>query len=373
MLSCIRWLLRWVVFALFLSAGSFSSGLAQAPTVETPKDYRIGPRDSVAIAVWGHSDLSKEYPVDADGFLPFPLLGRVKASGLTTKELAARLRDLLEKDYLVNPQVIVSVKDYLSQKVYVIGEAERRGLVYLTRPTTILEIISGAGGVTKSAGKELVVVKSHGRDGRSPAGSTIVRLNIEKIQAGDPKENIYVQDEDMILVPKAHAFFVIGEVKNAGTFPLDKDITVFEALTLAGGFSDRAAPSAVKLIRRTSQGKEETVSLNLVKSGGRDRDVKLRDGDTILVPRGNTFFVFGEVKNPGAYLLEKETNILEAITRAGGFTEKASPGRTRVIRETTQGQQMINVDMNDIVKRGQRDKAILLRENDVIVVPESFF
>ena len=98
------------------------------------------------------------------------------------------------------------------------------------------------------------------------------------------------------------------------------------------------------------------------------------DGDSIVIPKGNTFFVFGEVKKPGAYPLDKETNILEGITLAGGFTDKASPGRVRVIRSTAAGgQEVISVDMNDVIKRGQRDRAISLRENDVVVVPESFF
>ena len=97
------------------------------------------------------------------------------------------------------------------------------------------------------------------------------------------------------------------------------------------------------------------------------------DGDTLVVPKGNTFFVFGEVRKPGAYQLETDTNVLEGITLAGGFTDKAAPGRVRVIRSTGAGQQVISVDMNDVIKRGQREKAIPLLENDVVVVPESFF
>lgn len=76
------------------------------------QEYTIRPGDVLKITVWGQDDLSKEYPVDDDGFVPFPLVGRVKASGLTTKTFAAQLTEALEKDYLVNPQVLVSVKEY---------------------------------------------------------------------------------------------------------------------------------------------------------------------------------------------------------------------------------------------------------------------
>jgi polysaccharide biosynthesis/export protein len=340
------------------------------------QEYTIGPGDMLKITVWGHDDLSKEYPVTLDGKVPFPLIGAVPAAGLTTSELARRLRDLLEKDYLVNPQVIVAVKDYLSSKVHVLGEAEKPGLFYLTGPTTLLEILSKAGGLSKSAGKDLVLVRTEsGKGGGSGVvGSTVLlRLDVRKIQAGDVKENILLQNGDMMFVPKASAFFVLGEVNKAGTFALDKETSVLEAVTLAGGFSGTAAPSGVKVLRRNVEGKQETISIDLSGAVPRDKNFRLEDGDTVMVPKGNTFFVFGEVKKPGAYQLDKETNVLEGITIAGGFTDKAAPGRTRVIRTTDRGQQTINVDMNDIIRRGQRDKAIRLLENDVIVVPESFF
>ena len=340
------------------------------------QEYTIGPGDILKITVWGHDDLSKDYPVTLDGRVPFPLIGVVQAAGLSTSELAKRLRDLLEKDYLVNPQVIVSVKEYLSSKVHVLGDAEKPGLFYLTGPTTLLEMLSKAGGLSRTAGKDLVLVRSEGpKTGGAPGvtSTVLLRFDLRKIQAGDVKENILLQNGDMMFVPKASAFFVLGEVNKPGTFPLDKEISVLEAVTLAGGFSGTAAPSGAKVLRRTAEGKQETISIDLSGAVPRDKSFRLEDGDTVMVPKGNTFFVFGEVKKPGAYQLDKETNVLEGITIAGGFTDKAAPGRTRVIRTTEKGQQTIAVDMNDIIRRGQREKAIRLLENDVIVVPESFF
>ena len=349
--------------------------LLSAGGVPTAQEYRIGPGDVLKITVWGHDDLSKEYPVTLEGRVPFPLIGSVAAAGLTTTELARRLREMLEKDYLVNPQVIVAVSAYLSSKVHVMGEAEKPGLLYLTGPTTLLEALSKAGGLSKTAGKDVVLVRDEAKDGSGGVvrSTVLLRLDVRKIQAGDVKENILVQNGDMLFVPKGSAFFVLGEVTKAGTFPLDKETSVLEAITLAGGFSPTAAPSGVKILRRAPDGKQETIALDMSGSVPKDKNYRLEDGDTVLVPKGNTFFVFGEVKKPGAYQLDKETNVLEGITIAGGFTDKAAPGRTRVIRTTDKGQQTLNVDMNDVIRRGQRDKAIRLLENDVIVVPESFF
>ena len=340
------------------------------------QEYTIGPGDVLKIVVWGHEDLSREYPVTQDGNVPFPLVGQVPAVGLTTTQLARSLRDKLEKDFLVNPQVIVSVKEFLSRKVSVLGEAEKPGLFYLTGPTTILEVISKAGGLSKTAGKELVLVRSQNPDGttKGPAGSAILRFDLRKIQAGDARENILLENADTIFVPKAQAFYVLGEVKKPGTFPLDRETTALEGVTLAEGFGEKAAPSGVKVLRRAPDGRQETLALDLSGSVPKDKDFRLRDGDSVLVPKGNTFFVFGQVKSPGAYQLVKETNVLEGITIAGGFTDKAAPGRTRVIRTTANGQQQtINVDVNDLLKKGERARALRLLENDVIVVPESFF
>jgi len=265
--------------------------LAWGPVVPAcAQEYVIGARDVLKITVWGQDDLSKEYPVDPDGYVSFPLIGRVKATGLTPTAFAGELRTRLEKDYFVNPQVLVSVREYLSQKVHVSGETDKPGVYYLSGPTTVRDILSRAGGLSKAAGSQVVLVRAEGlREGKSPDAGTL-RLNVARVLAGDPAENVPV-----------------------------------------------------------------------------------RDGDTLVVPKGNTFFVFGEVRKPGAYQLDKETNVLEGITLAGGFTDKAAPGRVRVIRSTGAGQQVISVDMNDVIKRGQREKAIPLLENDVVVVPESFF
>jgi protein involved in polysaccharide export with SLBB domain len=350
--------------------------LGPVPAAVAGTDYTIGALDLLSITVWGHPDLSNDYQVDSQGFVPFPLVGRIKANGLTVTELAALLTTLLEKDYLVNPQVFVAVKEYLSRKIQVIGEAERPGLFYLTGPTTVLQALGRAGGITKGAGRQLIVMLApRDPNGNPVGGSVMLRVNLDKVLAGDSAEDISLEDGDRIIVPRAQtaAFFVLGEVNRPGTFPLDKETTVLDAITIAGGFNEKAAPSAIRIIRRTPDGGQETVLVDLGRAVGTDRMARLEDGDTILVPRGNAIFVFGEVRKPGTYQLDKPMNVLEAIIVAGGFTEKAAPGRTRVIRQGPSGQQVINVDVNDILKRGQRDKAILLRENDVVMVLQSFF
>jgi polysaccharide export outer membrane protein len=145
-------------------------------------------------------------------------------------------------------------------------------------------------------------------------------------------------------------------------------------MTLAGGFTEKASQSQVKLTRRLPSGAEQTAILDLSGVDPRAREVLLKDGDILLVPAGNTFYVMGEVKKPGAYQLDQATTAIQAIAMAGGFTDKAAPNRTKIIRTHSDGrQETIVVDLNEVVKRGRKEKDLSLIANDVLVVPETSF
>ena len=82
----------------------------------------------------------------------------------------------------------------------------------------------------------------------------------------------------------------------------------------------------------------------------------------------------GEVRKPGAYQLEQRTTAIQAIAMAGGFTDKAAPGRTKIIRTKRDGrQETLVIDLNDVIKGGRKEGDVPLTANDVVVVPESFF
>jgi polysaccharide export outer membrane protein len=340
------------------------------------QEYVIGPKDVLRIDVWGEKDLSQEYAVSVSGTIMMPLIGEVRAAGLTERKLGEEVRRRLQADYLVNPQVIVAVKEYRSQRVLVLGDAAKPGLYPLTGTTTLLEVLTQSGGLSGGASREILLVRPvrlAARDGSVIQGSnTIRRIEMDKIQLDNPADNVLLEDGDTVMIPRANSVFVLGEVKNPGDRPLGRDTSILEVITMAGGFTDKAATNAVKVIRKTG-GKEEILSVDLSGEIPRNRNFVLENSDAVLVPRGNSFFIFGEVKSPGTYVLDKGWTILEAITAAGGFTGKAAPGRTKIIRSTPKGQETIYVDMNEIINKGRRDKSVPLIENDVIVVPESFF
>jgi polysaccharide export outer membrane protein len=351
--------------------------LARSGAGATLDNYRIGPGDVLKITVYGHDDLTRTGVVAPDGRMPFPLIGDVQAGGLTPTELEKRLRDLLGKDYLVDPQVTIAIQEYRSQKVFVLGDAEKPGTYPLTGRSSLLDILSQAGGPAKTAGRQIVVVrfpKSETPVEPGTAGSTMFRLNLKKLLDGDGSENISLESGDTVYVPKQTSFFVLGEVKKPGAYGLEKDTSALEAITVAGGFTDRAAPSVAKVLRRRPDGNQETLAIDLSGADPRAREFAVLEGDTILVPAGNSFYVMGEVKKPGAYQLEQAATAIEGVALAGGFTDKAAPNRTKIIRTHRDGrQETLIVDLNEVIKRGRKDKDVPLSANDVIVVPESYF
>jgi polysaccharide export outer membrane protein len=195
------------------------------------------------------------------------------------------------------------------------------------------------------------------------------------LSGADPQARDFaLRDGDTLLVPTGNTFYVLGEVKRPGAYQLDPSTSAVGAITLAGGFTDKASQTKAKLTRRLASGEEQANVLDLSGTDPRAREFFLKDGDILLVPAGNTFYVLGEVRKPGAYQLDQVTTTIQGIAMAGGFTDRAAPNRTKIIRTHPDGrQETLQVDLNDVIKRGRKEKDVPLAANDVIVVPESFF
>jgi polysaccharide export outer membrane protein len=244
-------------------------------------EYTIGAGDILLVNVWGHEDLTREVVVSENGTFSFPLIGGVEASGLTIKELEAKLAALLSAGYLVNPYVTIRIKGFESKKVYVLGQVRSPGTYSLDKETSLIEIISRAGGVSDDAGWIIEVVRPSGRSSDKPIipeeakKEDIIRVDVEGLLGGRPEDNIRIEGGDTIFVPKASYYFIFGEVKNPGSYKLRRDTTVLKAVIMAGGFTDKASKRRIKIRRKEG---EKTIKVRV------KLDDPVLSQDTIIVP-----------------------------------------------------------------------------------------
>jgi polysaccharide export outer membrane protein len=247
-------------------------------------DYLIGKEDVLEIIVWGHEDLKRTMPVSLEGMISFPLIGEVQAMGISAvnmeKAIAARLGD----GYIVNPQVTVTVREYKSQRVFLMGEVKSPGTYAVTKENNLLFVLSQAGGPTKDAGEEVVIIRPHMPLARALTleeaeknREQIIQVNLKEVLAGDKKSNIAIRDGDSIVVPKLKidSFFVMGEVKSPGKYDLDKGTTVLMAISMGGGLTPKAAPNRTKITREQA-GKKVEIPATM--------EALVLPGDTIVVP-----------------------------------------------------------------------------------------
>jgi polysaccharide biosynthesis/export protein len=264
------------------SVGAMLLGLALAPlSAQSAADYVIGAQDVLTVQVFDEDKLSGKYTVEADGTFSFPFLGRVKAGGLTLRAFENDLKKRLSGDYLKNPQVTVGVEQYRSQRVFVMGEVRSAGPVALTGGMTLIEALARAGSTTPTASGEVSIVRATQGGAKGPllpdqdSGVEVFRATIRTLEGGSLKQNIELRDGDTIFVPRAETAYVFGQVKNPGAYALQKDTTVLQALSLAGGVTENGAMNRVKVVR-ILKGEKQEVKVKLT-------DI-VKPGDTIIVP-----------------------------------------------------------------------------------------
>lgn len=276
----IKHLRPWVL-GLIALCGCLSVVDALARQLAAPTNYVVGPQDILTITSFDQEDLSGKYPVDADGTFTFPLVGRVKAGGLTLRELEAELRRLLKDGFFKDPQLAVGVETYKSQKIHIVGEVRNPGTYPLTGEMNLIEAIARAGSTLPSASGEALIVRA--RSGKQVTGPLMpngvdneaTTVDLKELQSGALSKNVALKDGDTIFVPRAETIYVFGQVRNPGAYSIQRTTTVLQALSLAGGVGERGATGRIKVVR-IEKGKTVEVKVKLT-------DI-VRPGDTIIVP-----------------------------------------------------------------------------------------
>ncbi len=239
------------------------------------QDYLVGEEDILRIAVYDHPDLTTVVRVSGDGEIRLPLIGDVKVAGLSVTRIAEKISGLLADGYIVDPHVTVFVEEFKARKTIIMGQVNKPGVYTLSGNTTFLELLSKAGGLTQDAGDTAIIKRKSASPGVQE--ERIITIDLKRLLGeGDTSSDIQLLENDNIYIAKAGVFYITGEVKKPDAYKYENGTTVIKAVTMAGGFTDKASTGKVKIIRKV-QGKENVFD-------NAEMDQAVQPDDIIVVP-----------------------------------------------------------------------------------------
>jgi polysaccharide export outer membrane protein len=273
--------------------------LAMASSVKQG-DYVIGSGDLLSVEVFDVPELSRDVRVNETGFISLPLIPvKVHVGGLTTFQLQDKIAELLQTNGLVStPQVSVSLKEQHSQPITVIGSVKNPMVIQAARQTTLLQVLSQAGGVGDDAGSVVVITRppsapeeSGQTDAAKVSGEpqTFLISLSDLLETGNSSFNIPVLGGDVVSVPRAGIIYVVGAVQRPGGFVMQSDrdrMTTLKILSLAGGTTGSAKQKQAVILRKNPEtGKRDEVPVDLKKVMDlKTEDVMLQPSDILFVP-----------------------------------------------------------------------------------------
>lgn len=242
----------YAVFFIFLISWPLTEVMA--------KDYVLGAGDVVRITVYEHIDLSSVVRISQTGSINFPLVGEVFIAGLVERAAELKLSELLQKGgFVKSPQVNLIVEQYRSQQVSVLGEVNKPGMYIIDRGNRLMDLLGMAGGVNASGGESAIVIKKAGNVGQDRQPIDLFKL----LQKGDMAQNVEVGDGDIIYIPRMDVFYIYGEAQRPGSYRLQRNMTVMQALSMGGGLTPRGTQRGIQIKRKDASGAPTTINADL--------------------------------------------------------------------------------------------------------------
>ena len=261
------------------------------------QDYVLGPDDQLKIWALGFEEITdKPFRIDPGGYLDLPMIGRVQAAGMTIEQLKSELLEKLKR-MVRQPDVSISIAEYGSQPVSVIGAVNQPGVHQLQGRRSLAEVLSMAGGLRPDSGPEIVITREMqwgpiplpdaAPDSTGHYSTADIKVN-DLLDAKNPAQNILIRPHDVITIPPSQSISVIGAVQKPGAFPMNTrtNVSVLEALAMAGGYAPQPQPQNAKILRvvpGSMDRKEIPVDLRKI-TAGKGEDIVLRANDILLVP-----------------------------------------------------------------------------------------
>jgi len=249
------------------------------------KEYLIGPGDVLKIGVWKRPDLVGEHVVGPHGLITLPMIGVFKIGGMSRKEAAKAIKDLYLK-YYDDPLVTVGIDEYKNNKVFVLGRVDNPGIIHFDGTINLMEALSMAGGLP-TQDKKVFLSKCYIVRGRDQ----IIWVDLlQLLQKADMRTNVRLANNDIVYIPDSMdaAVFVMGEIVEPGSVTIQTtELTLLDAINLAGGPTEDANVEEIRLIRKV-KGQEGVQTVNLdtiLAKGDFSQNYVLKDNDIIYLPR----------------------------------------------------------------------------------------
>jgi polysaccharide export outer membrane protein len=398
------------ILVLGLAAGSALGAAGNAAG-----EYRFAPGDVIDVSVTPQHVFDRTITVQPDGRISFPVVGQLQAAGVTVAQLTEQLRAGLDRD-LVAPRVTVSLKELNKQavpRVSVLGAVRNPGVFEIKDGTTVAEALASAGGPSPIADLRRVTVT------RSNQAVFTVDL-ARSATSGRMERNVTLQPGDLIVVPQGPppTVLVLGEVLRPGSYEIQGEARVLDAISLAGGPTPKADMNRVTL-GRSGQGegalgvgrwalgvgtddRQPTTNnvptpnaqrltpkaqgptpnapllLNLQplleqgNAADTDANQVLQPGDTIVVAESEQHvYVLGRVAKPDVYPIKPNDRVLDALAKAGGASAEGDLGRAVLVRRDEKGQPVAKpLDLKKLIAHGSMAPNEALLPGDVLFVPD---
>ncbi|MFH2066637.1 MAG: polysaccharide biosynthesis/export family protein [Pseudomonadota bacterium] len=220
-------------------------------------EYLIGPGDVISIQVWDHADLNRKVEVSQEGDFTFPLIGKVHTAGLSVFELEKIVTDKLGSGYLISPQITITIEEFKNQEVFLFGAVKQPGSYVVKGKTHILKLTTDAGGFVDESGMSATIIRP-----KSPLlknkplaldqakENELITIDLNQVTVSSTEDKFYIYPGDSIYINKMARFFVTGEVQKPGIYNWEKDLTIREAISIAGGATQRGSEDRAWIVRR---------------------------------------------------------------------------------------------------------------------------
>ncbi|HLW60016.1 MAG TPA: SLBB domain-containing protein [bacterium] len=389
--------LRRVHMSTVALLAAFVMLLAGVPAnSQTPgTTYELGPGDVLDVSVWGYTDLARTVTIGPDNRIALPLIGSVSTVGTTVDRLRATLTTAYAT-YILDPHVTVMIKDFRKIRVSMLGQVAHPGVYELPAGAHLLDLIAAAGGLTDTASTTGVQVL---RPGEAPTA-----VDVDRALAGDVSLNVALHSGETLVVPEdlTNVVTIEGQVVHPGRIRLKGNMRVLDALLMAGGLTDRASVTQARLVRATGASQDLLLD-DLLLDQNTGFNVPLKAGDTLYIPEelDNKFYVLGDVRAPGAFVIKGQVTMLQAIAMAGG--PQPGPGTAKtvyIVRRRGTGPNvlasvpnggdlvagppvttttalpngrgaLISADLQAMLRTGDISQDVPVEPGDVVVVPQN--